>query len=248
MRGFPLHNVLFRSFALGDLTLPNRILMAPLTRARAGQPGDVPTVLNARYYASPTARGFALTPGLYTEEQAAGWRLVIDAVHAAGGRIVLQLWHVGRASHARLLDGAAPLSPSGIPGNCRVWIIGEDGNGRMVEASPPRAMTSADITSAIADTGVLRGASRLSEVLTFMRPAFAGSLVINGGLSDATASELIGRGLADLAAFGRAFLANPDLPTRLRRGAALNDPDPTTFYGGRDVGYTDYLPLEPATA
>lgn len=366
-----MRNALFTPFLLGDLRLPNRILMAPLTRSRAKQPGDAPTEFNARYYAqrasagliiteatniSPMARGFALTPGIYTPEQVAGWRLVTDAVHVAGGRIVLQLWHVGRASHECLLGGAAPLSPSGIAGDCRVWVIDDDGEGRMVEASPPRAMSLAEVRTTIedygraaalarqagfdgveihaangylpeqflstntnhrtdayggalanrarflletveaaaesfplsrigvrlsplgpvneiadddpaatyayaarrlselglgyvhlADTGALRGAPRLTDILGFMRPAFPGPLLVNGGLSADAASDLIDRGLADLAAFGRAFLANPDLPERLRRGAPLNAPDPASFYGGGAAGYVDYPALESST-
>src|SRR5690606_24711213 len=114
----------------GSVLLPNRVLMAPLTRSRAGQPGDVPTAMNAEYYAqrsgaglivseatqiSRQGRGYALTPGIHSDEQEAGWRLVTDAVHAAGGRIAAQLWHVGRISHPFVQPGGAdPVAPSAI--------------------------------------------------------------------------------------------------------------------------------------
>ena len=110
-------DVLFSEFALGDLVLPNRVLMSPLTRSRSKQPGDIPWELNATYYAqragaglifaeatqvSPQGKGYAFTPGIYSTEQIDGWRLVTNAVHAAGGRIYLQLWHVGRISRPEL--------------------------------------------------------------------------------------------------------------------------------------------------
>jgi N-ethylmaleimide reductase len=120
---------LFRPFRLGPLELANRVVMAPLTRSRAGRDG-VPGRLNAEYYAqrasagliiseatniSEQAKGYAFTPGIYTEEQVAGWRLVTDAVHAKGGHIFCQLWHVGRISHPDLQpDGELPVAPSAI--------------------------------------------------------------------------------------------------------------------------------------
>ena len=120
---------LFTPISLGRVQLPNRIVMAPLTRNRAGE-GNVPHELNATYYAqrasagliiseatqiSPTAQGYPATPGVHSQEQVAGWKLVTDAVHAAGGRIFLQLWHVGRISHPSLLPGnVLPVAPSAI--------------------------------------------------------------------------------------------------------------------------------------
>jgi N-ethylmaleimide reductase len=120
---------LFEPFALGPITLGNRIVMAPLTRNRAG-PGDAPQPLNVEYYAqrasagliitegsqvSPQGKGYPGTPGIYSAEQVAGWRLVTDAVHRRGGRIFLQLWHVGRISHPSLQEeGALPVAPSAI--------------------------------------------------------------------------------------------------------------------------------------
>jgi N-ethylmaleimide reductase len=121
---------LFTPITLGGLALPNRIVMAPLTRNRAGQPGNVPQPINATYYAqratagliitecspiSDMAHGYPGTPGIHSRTQVAGWKHVTDAVHAAGGRIVLQLWHVGRISHPSLLpDDALPVAPSAI--------------------------------------------------------------------------------------------------------------------------------------
>src|SRR3712207_4575343 len=120
---------LFQPARLGSLTLPNRIVMAPLTRSRTGSKG-IPGPMNATYYAqrasagliiaeatqvSAQAQGYAYTPGVHDEAQVEGWRLVTDAVHRAGGRIVLQLWHVGRISHESLQPGGAPpLAPSAV--------------------------------------------------------------------------------------------------------------------------------------
>jgi len=122
-------STLFQPFELGPITLGNRILMAPLTRNRAGT-GDVPHALNAEYYAqradagliiteasqiSPQGKGYPGTPGIYSAEQVAGWRLVTDAVHKKGGRIFLQLWHVGRISHPSLQqNGEVPVAPSAL--------------------------------------------------------------------------------------------------------------------------------------
>src|SRR6201987_4651050 len=118
---------LFKPYRMGDLDLPNRIVMAPLTRMRAQSHDHVPTTLQAEYYAqlasagliigeattiSPEGFGWADTPGLWTEEQVRGWRRVTDAVHAAGGRIIAQLWHTGAISHPELLDGGQPVAAS----------------------------------------------------------------------------------------------------------------------------------------
>lgn len=146
----------------GELRLPNRVLMAPLTRARSAQPGDVPTELNAAYYAqragagliiseatqvSPQGKGYAMTPGIHTDEQVAGWRLVTDAVHARGGRIVLQLWHVGRISHVDLQPGgAAPVAPSAIRAESQTFTSAESG---MVPVSQPRALETGEIPGVV---------------------------------------------------------------------------------------------------
>ncbi|KAA8982881.1 alkene reductase [Halospina sp. K52047b] len=152
-------NVLFEPFTLGDLELPNRIIMAPLTRARASQPGDVPSDMNARYYAqrasaglifseatqvSQQGQGYAYTPGIYTPEQIAGWRKVTDAVHAAGGRMHAQLWHVGRISHPELQpNGELPVAPSAIkPEGSQVFISADSG---MVDIPTPRALEADEL-------------------------------------------------------------------------------------------------------
>ncbi len=122
---------LLQPIQIGDLTFNNRIAMAPITRARAGD-GGVPVALNAVYYGqratagliiteatnvSPNSAAFELAPGIYTEAQVAGWRLVTEQVHAAGGRMFMQLWHSGRVSSYALLNGREPLSPSGVTGD-----------------------------------------------------------------------------------------------------------------------------------
>ncbi|WP_018938808.1 MULTISPECIES: alkene reductase [unclassified Thioalkalivibrio] len=147
-------DALFCSYSLGPLELPNRVLMSPLTRSRAGQPGDVPTDLNAEYYAqragagliiseatqvSPQGKGYAFTPGIHSPEQVDGWRKVTEAVHGAGGRIQAQLWHVGRISRPELQpDGQKPVAPSAIqPEGAYTFISAESG---MVEVLEPRAL------------------------------------------------------------------------------------------------------------
>lgn len=150
---------LFEPLVLGRHKLPNRIVMAPLTRSRAAQPGDIPTTLNADYYrqragagliiseatqVSPQGKGYAFTPGIHSDEQVAGWRLVTDAVHAAGGRIHLQLWHVGRISHPALQpDGALPVAPSAIrPAGAQTFISADSG---MVDIPEPRALDADEL-------------------------------------------------------------------------------------------------------
>lgn len=148
-------DILFEPFTLGSLKLPNRVLMAPLTRSRATQPGDVPNDMNVEYYrqragaglviseatqVSPQGKGYAFTPGIHSEAQIGGWRRVTDAVHEEGGRIILQLWHVGRISHPDLqANGDAPVAPSAIkPEGAQTYISDTSG---MVEIPTPRALT-----------------------------------------------------------------------------------------------------------
>ncbi len=155
---------LFSPFQLGPITLQNRIVMAPLTRNRATPGTDVQRQLNAIYYAqrasagliiaeatqiSPVGKGYAWTPGIYSDEQVAGWRLTTDAVHAAGGKIVLQLWHVGRFSHPSLQPGGhRPVAPSEIaPENSMTFI--EDGT--FIKVETPRAMTPVEIDATVSD-------------------------------------------------------------------------------------------------
>jgi len=152
---------LFESYKLGDLTLRNRIVMAPLTRNRASS-GDVPNDLMAEYYRqrasaglivseasqiSQQGQGYIHTPGIYTEAQVAGWRRITDAVHDAGGSIFIQLWHVGRVSHVSLQpDGGAPVAPSAISANTRTFVASG-----FVETSEPRALELNEIPGIIAD-------------------------------------------------------------------------------------------------
>jgi 2,4-dienoyl-CoA reductase-like NADH-dependent reductase (Old Yellow Enzyme family) len=151
---------LFDPIQVGDLTLPNRIIMAPLTRAHAPGAGRVPNALMAEYYAQrasaglilseatsvmPMGVGYADTPGIWSEEQVAGWRLVTDAVHAAGGRISMQLWHVGRISDPVFLDGAAPVAPSAIAAIGHVSLLRP-----MRDYSVPRALETSEIADIVA--------------------------------------------------------------------------------------------------
>ncbi|MDT8410182.1 MAG: alkene reductase [Wenzhouxiangellaceae bacterium] len=152
-------NPLFEPIQVGDLELPNRIVMSPLTRSRSSQPGDVPSAMNARYYAqradvgliiseatqvSPQGKGYAFTPGIHSAEQVGGWRQVTDAVHKAGGRIFLQLWHVGRISHPELQPGGRrPVAPSAIkPEGAQTYISADSG---MVDVPEPRALEADEI-------------------------------------------------------------------------------------------------------
>ena len=151
---------------LGSFTLPNRIVLAPMTRCRTTQPGDVPNTLMAEYYAqrasaglmiseatqiSRQGQGYSFTPGIHSDEQIAGWRLVTNAVHAEGGRIFLQLWHVGRMSHASFHDGQPPVAPSALAPDAQVWVVGEDGIGRMVDCPVPRALGIDEIAAIVGD-------------------------------------------------------------------------------------------------
>jgi N-ethylmaleimide reductase len=148
--------MLFQPLPVGRLHLRHRIIMAPLTRSRARQPGNVPTSMNACYYAqrasaaliiseatqvSMQGQGYAWTPGIHSREQVEGWRLVTDAVHQAGGLIFLQLWHVGRISHPALQpDGMLPVAPSAIKPNGQAFIENEKGEGELVPFVKPRAL------------------------------------------------------------------------------------------------------------
>ena len=360
---------LFDPVRLGDLHLPNRIVMAPLTRDRATPGSDAPHALNAEYYAqrataglliseatqiSPEGKGYAWTPGIYSEAQVEGWTLVTQAVHAAGGRIVAQLWHVGRISHTSLQPGgAAPVAPSAIRAKAKTFI---EEPMSFVDTSEPRALETGEIARLIEDyrraalnakaagfdgielhaaNGYLlqqflcsgsnhrtdayggpvenrvrlivevleaivsvwpaarvgirlspwTGFSDISDsdpVATFnaaidaidrfglaylhmiegdtgagrapdaeiaqYRARFHGSYIANNGYDGALAAARVGAGEADAVAFGRPFIANPDLVARLRVGAPLNVGDPKTYYGGGAAGYTDYPFLDAKAA
>jgi N-ethylmaleimide reductase len=366
--------LLLQPYKLGALNLPHRIVMAPLTRSRAGQPGNVPTPLNACYYEqrAPAAliiseatqvsfqgQGYAWTPGIHSREQVQGWRLVTEAVHEAGGRIFLQLWHVGRISHPSLQpDGMLPVAPSAITPAGNAFIENEKGEGQLVPFVRPRALqieempyiveqyargaknalaanfdgveihgangylinqfidsstnhrtdayggsveNRARLLMEVAETvskvwGPDRVGVRLSPLGTFndtsdadpqatygyiaealsqyrfaylhlvnpaaapiekgqepdpaslrmlalVRARYRGTLILAGGFDRDSAQAWLKQGRADLIAFGRKFLANPDLPERLRLRERLNADDPSTYYGGGAKGYTDYPSL-----
>jgi len=341
---------------LGALELPNRILMAPLTRCRA-EPGHVPSDLMATYYAQRASAGlliaeatmvtagnsaFMSEPGIHSAAQVAGWRKVTDAVHAAGGRIFVQLWHGGRACHPQMNGGAEPVAPSAIaitgevhtmegkqphatpralrddevPGIVEGFRLaarnakaaGFDGvelhgaNGYLLDQflrdgsnkrTGPyggplahRARLMLDVVdAACAELGAGRVGIRISplnsynsmldsdpvgmatwlagefdrrglaylhlmradfaglqhgDVVTPVRKAFRGPLVLNMGFSVEEAERTVAAGTADAIAFGTSFLANPDLPARIAAHAPLNAPNPATFYSPGPVGYTDY--------
>ena len=152
---------------IGQKTVSNRVIMAPLTRSRASQPGDIPNALNALYYAqrstaglivseasqvSQQGQGYALTPGIYTDAQEAGWKQVVQAVHAADGHIALQLWHVGRISHSLLQEnGGAPVAPSAlIANNSQCFVIKPDGTAGNVPTETPRALALEEMPGIVA--------------------------------------------------------------------------------------------------
>ena len=343
---------LFDPLRAGELTLPNRILMAPLTRSRAGA-SRVPNELMAQYYrqrasaglivseatsVTPMGVGYADTPGIWSEEQVAGWKLVTRAVHEAGGRIFLQLWHVGRISHPYFLEGRLPVAPSAIApqGNVsllrpeRAFVVpralelaeipgvieayrqgarnaqaaGFDGveihgaNGYLLDqflqdrsnqrtdeyggSIANRARLMLEVADAVisvwgagrvglhlaprgdahtmgdSDRGALfghvareLGARKLAFLCVreypgpdclgpALRAAFGGTYIANERFTFASASQLLAAGEADGVAFGKLFLANPDLPRRMQLGAPLNEPDVPGFYAGGVKGYTDY--------
>lgn len=364
---------LFDPIQLGDMRLANRIVMAPLTRNRA--PDAIPTPLMAKYYAqrasaglliseataiSHQGQGYSDVPGLYGTEQLDGWKRVTEAVHDAGGKIMVQLWHVGRVSHRDLQPGGGqPVAPSAITAKTRTVLI-KDGAPVFVPTSEPRALKVEElpeivhtfraaalhavqsagfdgveihgangylidqflksgsnqrnddygggirnrarllleVVRAVIDAvGCSRTGIRLSPVTTANdafdadpQPLFEyvakqlakldlafihiiegatggqrevpdrpfdyaalkaayraaggkGAWMVNNGYDAAMAEQAVKSGSADLVAFGRPFISNPDLVERLRRKAALNPPDQATYYGGGDKGYTDYPTL-----
>jgi len=360
------HDVLYSPLRIGAVEAPNRIILAPLTRNRA-TPDGVPGPWAKDYYTqrasgglliteatqiTPMGKGYVNTPGIHSAEQIAAWREITDSVHAAGGRIVLQLWHVGRISHSSLLpDGAQPVAPSAIQAKSQVF--NETG---LVDTDMPRALETDEIPDLIKDyvqaarnardagfdmveihaangylidqflrdgsnkrddefggnvenrVRLLRDIScavtraigsdrvgvRLSptgtfndmndsdpkttfvaavkalntldlaylhvvedfatetpladttEILDAVRAAWGGLYIANGGYDGAKADHAVTTGHADAVAFGVPYLANPDLPERIKRDAPLNEPDQSTFYGGDAKGYTDYPVLENA--
>jgi len=353
------NKTLFEPYVLGSLTLSNRIVMAPLTRNRAGG-GFVPGDLAAEYYAqrasagliiseatqiSQQGQGYQDTPGIYTQAQIDGWRKVTDAVHAKGGHIFLQLWHVGRVSHVDLQPkGLAPVAPSAVRAQTKTFV-----NNSFVEVSEPRALElgeiagivddfrrgaanaiaagfdgvevhgangylldqfskdgantrtdayggsienrarlTLEVTAAVAEeVGANRTGIRISpvspangvsatdpqaqfnyivekldelgiaylhvvegatggprDIASFdfeaLRRKFKNTYLANNGYDLDLATARLKQGLADLFAFGRPFIANPDLVERLKIGAPLASLNPAALYGGGSAGYTDY--------
>jgi len=352
---------LFDPIRLGDLDLPNRILMAPLTRMRADPETRAPTALVAEQYVQrasaglilaeatsvdPMGVGYAGTPGIWTQIQVEGWRKVTDAVHNAGGRIALQLWHVGRISEPLVLDGATPISSSAIA--CSGYIsqirpkrpfpvpraletdeiagvvegfrhaaenaqaAGFDGveihgaNGYLLDqflqdncnkrtdayggSIENRARLHLEVADAcisvwgadrvgmhlaprgdaqdMGDSDPLGTFTYLARELAkrkiaylflreFIAPdrlapaikaAFGGTVIANEQYDLAQSIADMDAGIADAVAFGRSFIANPDLPRRLRLGAPMNELNMQTLYAPGAAGYTDYPILEMAEA
>ncbi len=353
---------LFESYQLGPNKLTNRTVMAPLTRNRAVD-GFVPNPLAIEYYGqrasaglliteasqvSQQGQGYQDTPGIYSKEQVAGWRKVTDEVHKRGGKIFIQLWHVGRISHTDLqANGGAPVGPSAVPAKGKTFV-----GGKFVDVSAPRELALSEIpgiieafrvgaANAIAagfDGVEIHGANgylldqfakdgankrtdayggsienraklmlevakavageigpdrvgiRLSPVTpandisdsnpqplfdyitdqlnalklvyihviegatggprdnapfdyASLRNRFKGTYIANNGYDFALAQKALSENKADLIAFGKPFISNPDLVERLKKGAPLNEADRATFYGGGAKGYTDYPAL-----
>ncbi|MBU3575391.1 alkene reductase [Polynucleobacter sp. UK-Mo-2m-Kol15] len=361
--------IMFTPIKLGAIELKNRLVMAPLTRMRAID-GDVPNPLAKTYYEqrasagliiseatqiSPIGKGYPGTPGIYSAEQTAAWKEVVSAVHAKGGKIVAQLWHVGRISHSSLHpEEAAPEAPSAVTPAGQTY--GADW--KLHDYETPKAMTTQDIarllkdfelaagnakaagfdgveihsangylldqflqdktnqrsdeyggsienrirllgqviesvakiyssdrigvrlspygsfndiadsdpvvlfnaliqklngyelsyvhmieprsTSAGGDDQVNSGAPITSEIF---RSAYKGQFISAGGYDQAMGEAVLEAGLADAVAYGRLYISNPDLAERFQKGATLNAYNRATFYGGGEVGYTDYPTL-----
>lgn len=353
-------STLFSPTRLGAIDVGNRIAMAPLTRNRAID-GRVPNPLAIQYYEqrasagliiaeatqiSPLGQGYLDTPGIYSQAQIDAWRKVTDAVHARSGRIVLQLWHVGRISHTSLLpEGEVPVAPSALRANGKTFTakgfedvsepralrldeipalvqdfrqaarnaitagfdgvevhaangylidqflrdgsnlrtdeyggsienrtrlldevvraiaseIGADRTGvRLSPVTPAndardsqpqalfeRAVERLDAIGGLAFVHVIEGATggprdNIPFDYAALRAKFRGPWIANNGYDKDSAEQAIATGYADMIAFGRAFIANPDLVERLRLGVTLSELDPDTLYGGGAKGYTDY--------
>jgi 2,4-dienoyl-CoA reductase-like NADH-dependent reductase (Old Yellow Enzyme family) len=371
----PTLPTLFSPLKLGALQLPNRILMAPLTRSRATPDGRVPTDLQRDYYVqrasagliiseatsvSPMGVGYAATPGIWSDEQVESWSKITKAVHQAGGRMVLQLWHVGRISHPLFLNGALPQAPSAvkpkgnvslvrppteyvapraledeeIPGIIAAFKRGaenalkagfdgvhihgangylldqflqdstnqrSDGYGGPIENRARLMLEVADACIAVwgADRVGMHLAPRMDShdmgdsdrlgTFTYVARAlgkrklgwiaarearieldtqlvdsqgrpkpiqnaesighilkreFDGPFIANEGFTQDSAEKEIAEGKADAVAFGKLFIANPDLVERFAKRAPLNSWDTATFYSGAEKGYVDYAALQ----
>ena len=356
---------LFKASRLKNVTLQNRVVMAPMTRARTTQPGNIPNAMMAEYYAqrasagliiteatqiSDDSQGYSFTPGIYTDEQVAGWKLVTQAAHEKGAAIFCQIWHVGRVSHPTFQKGELPMGPSALaPVETQVWISDGKGDDQMVDCVTPREMTKADIDRVVkgfahsakqaiaagfdgieihggngylidqflrtnsnhrtdqyggsktnrirfllevidavsAEIGVDKVGVRLAPFVTFkdmncpeivptiieaakelqardiaylhlseadwddapeipdsfrvdLRKVFSNSIIVAGRYTKERADEMLSEGFADLIAFGRPFVGNPDLVARLENDQPLAELDGATLFGGNEKGFTDY--------
>ena len=352
---------IFKEFNLGGLRLKNRIVMAPMTRSRATNIEKKATELIALYYAERASSGLLISegtpvnkeaigyidiPGIYTQSQTEGWKLVTDRVHKNNGAIFAQLWHVGRVSHPDLLDNQLPLAPSAINPNCQAYT-----RSGFVDTVTPREMTVEDIKRTTEDFqkaavnaieagfdgieihaangylfhqffakcsnvrtdlygGSIENRARfLFEVIESIskkvdlrkvgvrlapelnglfgitkddesdalfeyimnrlndydlaylhisgfgnsdsieetskkyRSIYKGNYMINGAFTKDSAEKALESGIADLVSFGRPYISNPDLVERFKENALLNEPNRDTFYGGTEVGFTDYPTL-----
>jgi N-ethylmaleimide reductase len=354
---------LFSPFKLGTLEIPNRMVMSALTRCRAVE-GNVPNPLAVTYYTqragagfilteatqvTPMGQGYPNTPGIHSSEQVKGWIKITDAVHQAGGRIFLQLWHVGRVSHPDFHNGELPVAPSALPVDGQLYTpkghkqietpralelseiptvveqfkegaenamaAGFDGveihgaNGYLLEqftkdgtnhrtdayggSSENRLRLPLEVVDAVvrvwgedrvgyrvspyfdhysmSDSNPVETFTKLGQELDkrklafldvvegvsgprvpppgttlltpILRRIFHQAFMVNGGYNAQLGNDIIEKGGADLVVYGTLFLANPDLPERFKKNAPLNAPDPATFYGGAEKGYTDYPAL-----
>jgi N-ethylmaleimide reductase len=357
-------HLLFSPIQLGAIALGHRVVMAPLTRQRSDQAGDIPNALMLEYYTqrateggliiteattiAVTGRGYLGAPGIYTDAQVAGWKKIVDAVHAKGAKIILQLWHVGRVSHVDMTGGEAPVGPSevsfeGVAFTQNGWVpvstnralrldempalleayragaerakaagfdgvelhsgngylldqFLQDGSNKRTDAYggpvENRARLLLEATQKVISVwGPDRVGVRLGPSSQFngmhdsnpdalfgyvgrelhklgiayvhvieprvkgntlikegaqpvaagqMKKDFQGNILAAGGFEPDTAEDILEKGEADLVVFGRHFIANPDLPKRIKLGLPLNPYDRATFYGGDAHGYTDY--------
>jgi N-ethylmaleimide reductase len=180
---------------------------------------------------SPQGKGYAFTPGIHSAAQLDGWRLVTDVVHAAGGRIYLQLWYVGRISRPELQpDGALPVAPSAVKPEGAMTFIDER-SGLIIEVVEDSFQGNA-----------VEG--HPETVIRAIRENFQGAYIANANYAADEARQRIKAGQCDLVSFGRPFISNPDLPERFRRGAELNRYDEKSFYGGDEHGDIDYPALD----